>query len=214
MNRNGHLVSGVLATPFPALVAYAQTDLIGAGLAIMFTILGVNAPDYLEIRYTKKAIKKIKDKKTGKYKEVECMASTTLIPHRGITHTLGLWLIAFVLPLAALCDPSLLLRMLGDARAAIWLIENNYASCMLFGYAFGGLLHLFCDIPNKKGIPIFPFVSVKIKLNLWKSGEKDMIMYVASLLLAVSLCCSFGVYKDMSLFVNLWENIQSIKNYV
>lgn len=210
MNRNGHLMSGMLATPFPALVAYSQTDLIGAGLAVIFTLLGVNAPDYLEIRYNKKAKKTIRDKKTGATKEVDCMASTTLIPHRGFTHAIGLWVIAFVLPFAALCSPDTLIRMLGNAKAAYWLIDNIYASCIFFGYAFGGLMHLFCDIPNKKGIPILPFCTIRVKLNLWKSGEKDMLMYIASVLLIFTLCGSFGVYKDMSMFVYLWESIQNI----
>ncbi|KAA0089654.1 metal-dependent hydrolase [Paraburkholderia sp. T12-10] len=76
------------------------------------------------------------------------------ITHRTVTH----WGIGWV---AALVFAY---HSLGHA--------HPYAAA-LFGFACGGLTHLFADWPNPLGVP---WIWKRHSLNLWKSGHCDLIV--------------------------------------
>ena len=46
-----------------------------------------------------------------------------------------------------------------------------------FGFACGGLMHLFADWPNPLGVP---WIVARHSLNLWTSGHCDLIIVAAS----------------------------------
>lgn len=79
------------------------------------------------------------------------------ITHRTLTH----WGVGWV---------ALLLgsyRELGH-----WLI-----AAPAFGFACGGMIHLFADWPNPLGVP---WIARRHSLNLWRSGRCDLIVIAAS----------------------------------
>ena len=57
-----------------------------------------------------------------------------------------------------------------------WLGYSIYAA-PAFGFACGGLMHLFADWPNPLGVP---WIAGRHSLNLWKSGHCDLIVVAAS----------------------------------
>ena len=57
-----------------------------------------------------------------------------------------------------------------------WLGHSVYAA-PAFGFACGGLMHLFADWPNPLGVP---WIAGRHSLNLWNSGHCDLIVVAAS----------------------------------
>ena len=57
-----------------------------------------------------------------------------------------------------------------------WLGYSIYAA-PAFGFACGGLMHLFADWPNPLGVP---WIAGRHSLNLWKSGHCDLLVVAAS----------------------------------
>lgn len=189
MTKNMHYLSGVLCSFFPVIVAvefsnfsnesFSYTFFISA-ICVFAMILGSNAPDYLELRYKKKT----KNKKGD-----VIYASTTVLPHRGVTHTLMIW-----------CVLSYMMH-----RMAFQPIEYNEVYLFAFSYSFGAVVHLFGDLPNKKGIPIFPFCP-KFCLNLWKcsKNEKLTCFLLVILTFILSIFYSEELYtsvKDVYIFI-------------
>jgi hypothetical protein len=46
-----------------------------------------------------------------------------------------------------------------------------------FGFACGGLMHLFADWPNPLGVP---WIAARHSLNLWTSGRCDLLVVGAA----------------------------------
>lgn len=120
-----------------------------SALSIVCTILGSTAPDYLEIRYRKK----VKNKK-GKL----INTSVTVLPHRGITHTLSIWLVV-----------SYMMH-----RLAFQVEDHNLTYLLFFSYSFGAVIHILGDLPNKKGVPLLPFCP-KFCLKLWGCSQNERL---------------------------------------
>lgn len=51
---------------------------------------------------------------------------------------------------------------------------------LLLGFALSGLGHLVLDSPNPMGIPLL-LPHKRISLNLWRSGEMEWLIHLASL---------------------------------
>lgn len=146
MTGRGHQIFGF----YGAMLAYPiSLDYeLNALLISLGLILGARAPDYLEIR----------------------VKNRTLIPHRGITHHLLIWL-----ALLAYFAGSISLFPMGDIPTL-----NKDFSSVLFGFSLGGLLHLLLDIPNPMGVP-FARLKDRFTLNLWKSGEFELPLHVMAI---------------------------------
>lgn len=155
MTGKGHYIVGAII----ALATFKIADDMNAigVVAAIFTLLGCNAPDWLEIR------------KSG----------NTLIPHRTITHWLLIWLILLFYSLIQF-NPDLILfveKYNESIYASLTGELNIFVSSALLGFSIGGLLHLLVDLPNPMGIPILTPVH-RNSLNLWKSGEMEPLIYV------------------------------------
>lgn len=57
----------------------------------------------------------------------------------------------------------------------------------LLGFCIGALVHLGCDTVNPRGIPWF-WGTWRLSLNLWKSGQFDMIVVALSWIGALLIC--------------------------
>lgn len=79
------------------------------------------------------------------------------ITHRTLTH----WGVGWI----ALCVISY--RLLGVYPSA----------AVTFGFACGGLMHLFADWPNPLGVP---WIAARHSLNLWTSGRCDLLVVGAA----------------------------------
>jgi membrane-bound metal-dependent hydrolase YbcI (DUF457 family) len=66
---------------------------------------------------------------------------------------------------------------LGWAAALVFAYESLHHArpytTALFGFACGGLMHLFADWPNPLGVP---WIWKRHSLNLWKSGRCDLLV--------------------------------------
>ena len=56
-------------------------------------------------------------------------------------------------------------------------LGRHPAAPIAFGFACGGLMHLFADWPNPLGVP---WIAGRHSLNLWNSGHCDLIVVAAS----------------------------------
>ena len=131
MPSKGHKISGLLATVFPLSACFLyEMPLFAYLFAFMGVVMGVNAPDYLEIRYNKKTIKKERFKK-----DRVINASHTVLNHRGITHTLTLWIGFCVYLFLNLFDKSVLGDYVITTSASDELVI--VLSCLAFSYANG-----------------------------------------------------------------------------
>lgn len=175
MTGKGHFATGIACS----LIAFDLTNTLnGFGLlGSVGLILGVNAPDYLEIRRRKYNSGGV------------CVGTYTKIKHRTITHTLSLWVIFMLFCLANL--PYFNSNLGNNSDFFQFLNISNYMNnydfigyylfSFLFGYSMGALLHLLTDIPNPMGIPIF--LKKRYSLNLWKSGKNESIIIAFFVLL-------------------------------
>ena len=169
MTGKGHTLCGIVSGIAPASAAYIAGGFIPAITAWVFTIVGSTAPDWLE--FPKEVKKKINGKTTT--------VLVRRIPHRTITHTIALWVLMmcfFYISLAgthAMGVPQLL----------------PIISAIGLGFSYGGVVHLFGDLPNKQRIPIFTRYD-GIALGLWKSGdfEKTVIVICGVLSLYFAAC--------------------------
>ncbi len=189
MTKNGHLITGAIASIYPAFIALNSFGLPYSLAACLMTVAGANAPDYLEIRYTKKIVKK-----SGFFqKPKEITVSKTVLAHRGVTHTILYWFTAFILSYL-LINPTVWFQELIDRFSVLSeLHDSKIILSLLLGYSFGGLTHLFGDLPNKKSIPVIPF-GFRFCLNLWNSGEKEKFMMF---LVGVLTCILVGIEANL-----------------
>lgn len=175
MTGKGHFATGIACS----LIAFDLTNTLnGFGLlGGIGLILGVNAPDYLEIR-------------RKKYNSAGvCVGTYTKIKHRTITHNLSFWLIFMFFCLAnmpyfnsSIGDSSSFFQILNISNSIQgYETLSYYLFSFLFGYSAGALLHLLTDIPNPMGIPIF--IKKRYSLNLWKSGKNESVIVAFFILL-------------------------------
>lgn len=163
MTGKGHFATGIAFS----LISFDYTNSIGGyGIISAFAcIIGVNAPDYLEMWRKKYDI-------NGKY-----LSSVPRIQHRTITHIVLLWalllLFSYINIQGMNGDISSYPKAINYFSINHLFEPNIYYNAMfsfLFGYAIGGNLHLLTDLPNPKGIPLI-FPKKRFSLNLWKSGR-------------------------------------------
>ncbi|MGR5557814.1 metal-dependent hydrolase [Vibrio fortis] len=160
MTGKGHTLCGIFGGIAPAAIAYESTSsIVPALFAYAACVIGSTAPDWMEIPLSKK--------QTNKDGTGEITVQKTLIPHRTWTHIICVWFALCVGAYGGLGNESWF-------NLSIDLGPTN--TSFLLGFTYGGLLHLFGDLPNKQKIPIFtPWDG--IALNLWKSGrfEKTLV---------------------------------------
>ena len=143
MTGKGHFQTGIA---FSISAFLFSKDLGGIHwISAFFCIIGVNAPDYLEIR----------------------RGENTIIPHRTITHWIPLWFLVFFY--SVFCLDSNYFDFFGYLHFPV--LDTLQASALL-GFSIGALLHLLFDLPNPMGVPlVLPWK--RVSLNLWKSGERE-----------------------------------------
>lgn len=146
MTGKGHFSTG-LAFSFSVFLFSKNLEAI-SWLSAIFCLIGVNAPDYLEIR----------------------VKGNTLIKHRTITHWIPIWIFLFFYSIFSL--DSNYFNFLSNFD--LYKLDIVEASALL-GFSIGGLLHLLFDLPNPMGIPLLtPWH--RVSLNLWKSGNKEHLI--------------------------------------
>lgn len=203
MTHSGHLLSGALASLYPFLVASQSLNTTGAICAGGFAVLGSLAPDFLEIPYPrfkkKKRIWFLPDKTITVHGRV--------FAHRGITHSILLWIALYLIAFYALhnagevCSTFAMLQQSALGQT----INDPYFSASLLGFSFGALVHLAGDLPNKTGLPLlYPF-SYRIRLDLWNSGNHEIEMNVALLILLLPLLYLTHKYPGVDMFLLLWN---------
>lgn len=179
MTGAGHYQSGVAASMFPFAVCYKyQLPLIAYLVMFIACLLGVTAPDYLEIRRSKRVNYGLFGRKTK-------TITRTMLTHRGITHTISLWLIATWWFYTQAIQPQVFWPMIGFSFG--------------FAYCYGAVIHLLGDFPNKQGIPFLPF-GRKYCLNWWKSSKYEWFANIC--LACIVLICTL-YYLGRSDFLSL-----------
>ncbi|MEZ9708821.1 metal-dependent hydrolase [Vibrio breoganii] len=145
-----------------------------APIVFIMVVLGSTAPDYLEIRYRQEVPKKgIKGLVSGDTRYV----SKTVFSHRGITHVISIWVGFFYYSYACLFDVTLISWLSYFFDSNSYATSNLWILVPLFGYSYGGLVHLLCDVPNGRGLPIVP-VCFRVKLGLWHSDQMELPMII------------------------------------
>jgi membrane-bound metal-dependent hydrolase YbcI (DUF457 family) len=70
---------------------------------------------------------------------------------------------------------------LGWLALLVWsycaLRHHGAAAALAFGFACGGMMHLFADWPNPLGVP---WIARRHSLNWWNSGHCDLLVVAAS----------------------------------
>lgn len=146
MTGKGHFQTGIA---FSISAFLFSKDLGGLHwISAIFCIIGVNSPDYLEIR----------------------RGGSTLIPHRTITHWIPLWLIIFFYSVFSLNSNYF------DFFSYLHFPQlDTLEASALLGFSIGGLLHLLFDLPNPMGVPLIaPWK--RVSLNLWNSGNRENLI--------------------------------------
>lgn len=151
MSTPGHRWIGIA---FGLITAYISLLYGGNGVTVFVTGLaafwGSTAPDWMEIA---KAVRRRRHL-FGLFAK-DTWDRQSVIPHRTITHWMLLWIGVFVY--------------------AAWTLQENpqWLHGILFGFSFGCLGHLICDIPNPTGVPLLtPFARSRRSLRMWKSGDR------------------------------------------
>lgn len=112
---------------------------------------------------------------------------TRLIKHRTITHVVLFWLVA-----------------LGISASNQTLWANA-----LFGFCFGGLMHLLVDIPNPMGVPLWhPYR--RYSLKLWRSGQREMLIILITWAIPLTLFW----WRDGDLFEIIREKYLLVLSYM
>lgn len=160
MTGAGHTLTGLIAgIPLGFFTFKMGAGVVISILTVATCILGSTAPDWLEIPYSS-----TQKNKHGK----EIKVIKRCLKHRGITHTLSIWIFCFIWAFLYIKNGQSVIFDIDIPISVVFL---------LFGFFAGGILHLFGDIPNKKKIPMFtPFDG--IALNMWESGKHEELTCV------------------------------------
>lgn len=160
MTGKGHSWTGFAVAA--AVYKFTSDSGMAASVAVPAFLIGVTAPDWLEIR-----------KKGG----------GTVIKHRTITHWLPIWVAMFFISfyLYDVCD-----KIGADCNFGFGGVNiSYYLQGFFIGFSLGGLLHLLTDIPNPMGIPILT-PSNRFSLKLWKSGKNEVAITLVLFLISMS----------------------------
>ncbi|MCY9860988.1 metal-dependent hydrolase [Vibrio coralliirubri] len=174
MTGTGHTLSGLVSGLPLGYVVYASSgSLVASLVAAACCILGSTAPDWLEIPYSA-------SKKNAKGEDVAI--TKRILKHRGLTHILSVWVLVTLWSF-------LYVR---DGYSSFFSIDLPYLlASAIFGFSYGGVLHLLGDIPNRQRIPIFTTYD-GIALGLWESGKGERFTSVMLLIFTAS----FFIYQD------------------
>lgn len=128
-SKTTHTLAG-LATG--GLLAYfSKSDATHTVLLLLGAHMGASAPDWAEVSTWIT---------TRHWFSANESHRLSLIPHRTITHTLSLWVLATMY--------SLYLLYFG---------AHQYTSLLAFAFCMSALTHLLLDIRTPMGIPLLPF---------------------------------------------------------
>lgn len=160
MTGRGHSWTGfaVAAAVYKFSIDYNFSPLLAVGAFL----IGVTAPDWLELR-----------RKSG----------GTLIKHRTITHWLPVWVFMFI--------TAFFFREISSKFNISELFIFNsvnvyyYISSFFIGFSLGGLLHLLTDIPNPMGIPILT-PNRRFSFKLWNSGKYEVAITFVLFIITMS----------------------------
>ena len=82
-----------------------------------------------------------------------------LARHRGASHWLGFWMLAFAFA------PALLKTYLGELHHGPRMV----LACVIFGTILGPLLHVVLDGCSARGVPVLPFTRTRLRLSLYST---------------------------------------------
>ncbi len=142
MTKPGHLATGWAVGLANAAWLSTQTlpvpTYLWPILALLFTVPGSTAPDWMEI---------VKWSPQG--------GRSSLIKHRTWTHYPYFWL-----------------------AGLIWSYLNFEQGwpILIWSFCLGGITHLIVDFPNPMGIPLKWPTKRRTSLNLWKSGDNELLI--------------------------------------
>jgi len=211
MTHSGHLLSGGIASVYPILVSVQHLNATAAVCAAGFALLGSLAPDFLELPYPK--IKIAKGSLFTPRKRT--VVRGRIISHRGMTHSVCLWVFLYLFSFHALTNSQALfsyIPCLSHEQLGTIFSNPYFVACML-GFSFGGMVHLFGDFPNKVGIPVcYPF-PWRIRLNIWKSGSHEIETNLALAFLLVPLLYFTYLFPEKNMFHLIWEAMQWSYHY-
>lgn len=158
MNRKGHHVTAVLTVSVPMVIGLKQQLPWPVILAsVLGCCWGVTAPDDVEIRY-------LSVNGRSRDGERDTYVSKTLLAHRGISHDIMVWIGLFLCAWWwQFCAPA-------QGTDGIWPLVKGAA----FGTTYGALIHLLADLPNERGIQLFPF-GPRVCLHLWHASENQVV---------------------------------------
>lgn len=156
MTGKGHVVTGFIAALYPVFV-YQDLGIWFVPVLCAVTVLGSLGPDWLEIPYPIKG-------SDGR------RAYKRLIPHRTFTHVLSWWVLGGLF----FYSLSIGSEVFGFASNGP---EEDVMYALLASFMFGGVVHLICDLPNKRHISLL-LPTDRFMLNLWKSDRNEYIFGV------------------------------------
>lgn len=114
-----------------AISQLTDLGLVQSSCVLLGTHFGASAPDWLEVPVWVTRRHWFRRDESQRH---------SLIPHRTITHTLSLWIVAI-----AYCGFEL------------YQLPQDYVRLLAFGFCASGLSHLLLDISTPMGIPLWPF---------------------------------------------------------
>lgn len=134
-----HTLAG-LATG--GLLAYfSQSDATRAAPLLIGALMGASAPDWMEVPTWVNRRHWFSPNESHRF---------SLIPHRTITHTLSLWVLATLYSLYLLV-----------------VSVHSYMGLMTFAFCASVLTHLLLDIQTPMGVPLLPF-GKRYRFHGWK----------------------------------------------
>lgn len=113
------------------LIFATNPDPFHSALLLVGSQLGASAPDWLEVPVWVKRVHWFRPSENHRY---------SLIPHRTLTHTLGLWVVMF-----------------GLGAQQLSAVDNPNLNMVAVGFFASVLTHLLLDIRTPMGIPLLPF---------------------------------------------------------
>ena len=109
--------------------------------------------------------------------------------HRGLSHWLLLWAagLAFVLAVTHRAAP-ILGRIFLPPRGELLLRDA------ILGLALGPLLHVIMDGCSRNGVPLGPFIPLKLRLALYRTAEtRRMSLDLSEVIFTAALLAGCGV---------------------
>lgn len=106
-----------------------------------------------------------------------------MFAHRGIFHSPLFWILIFI-PMFMFVPPLIVVN---------WI--RPLVVCGIIGLALGIGLHLFADMLNPTGIPLFmPIINHKFRIGKIVTGSKVEIVFKIFVILAFLTSCGFAIY--------------------